>query len=587
MRSFLRLFPAAVLVAACTVALPMAPASADVLTVNTNDDLDFGSCDPSHCSLREAIRESNTTPGTDTIAFDIIGPSKTISPKTPLPMIKDPVVVDATTQPGYTGAPVVAIRPGVPSVSGQPGLDVQAGDTVIRGLAIDSFGGASGIRLELEGGNVVEANYIGDFGPGAANGVGIAVASNGNVIGGTNPGSRNVVSKNTTNGIEVTGAANRIQGNYVGTDPSGLVGLPNANAGISVAYERNLVGGAAPGAGNLVSANRYGILLAGADQRVLGNRIGLSSAGGPLGNAIGVEAQVGLGHLIGGRAPNTVAYNRTGIEVDAQRGASQSSIRRNAIYDNTNLGIDLSPVGVTANDAGDPDTGPNNLQNYPVLTSAALIGSDVTIQGTLNSLASKTFLLDLYSNAACDPSGFGEGKNYLGSTLVTTDGAGNATFSKTLPAAVLTDRVFTATATAPGGDTSEFSKCVVRPPVADLSLTKTDKPDPATVDGELHYILDVHNGGPDSINKIKVTDTLPASMTFVSATPSQGSCMFTDLVICDLGTMAAGADAQIDISVTPTQTGEFTNSAVVQAGSGKNDPDKSDNEDTEATAVNP
>src|SRR5262249_32103234 len=115
--------------------------------------------------------------------------------------------------------------------------------------------------------------------------------------------------------------------------------------------------------------------------------------------------------------------------------------------------------GVTANDAGDGDTGANQLQNFPVLTAATNASASVTIAGTLNSKASTTFDLDFFSNVRCDPSGSGEGQNYIGSASVTTDGSGNASFNVTLPVPVV-GRYITSTAADPLGNASEFSPCV-------------------------------------------------------------------------------------------------------------------------------
>src|SRR3712207_9259313 len=79
-----------------------------------------------------------------------------------------------------------------------------------------------------------------------------------------------------------------------------------------------------------------------------------------------------------------------------------------------------------SNDTSDGDTGPNNRQNYPVITDATTaVGLGTTIQGTLNSIPSsvttQTFTIQFFSSPAADPSGFGEGKIFLGETQVQTD----------------------------------------------------------------------------------------------------------------------------------------------------------------------
>ncbi|HEV2744309.1 MAG TPA: hypothetical protein VGV91_14235, partial [Rubrobacter sp.] len=129
---------------------------------------------------------------------------------------------------------------------------------------------------------------------------------------------------------------------------------------------------------------------------------------------------------------------------------------RNSISGNGSpggLGIDLNNDGVTFNDGRDPDTGPNTLQNFPVITSA----SATTIKGTLNSRQRKTFTVQLFSSPAPNfPTGFGEGETFLGQKRVTTGRRGKATFS--FSAALSPGQVVSATATNAGGSTSEFSQ---------------------------------------------------------------------------------------------------------------------------------
>jgi hypothetical protein len=136
----------------------------------------------------------------------------------------------------------------------------------------------------------------------------------------------------------------------------------------------------------------------------------------------------------------------------------QDSIRGNSIYGNGLLGISLSDNGwanlLTPNDVGE---GPNGLQNFPLVTSALALGSQMEVKGSLNSTPSQTFTLDFYSNKQADPSGYGERQTYLGVATVTTDTSGNINFTVSLPVKVTGGRVITATATHSNGNTSEFS----------------------------------------------------------------------------------------------------------------------------------
>jgi parallel beta-helix repeat protein len=151
---------------------------------------------------------------------------------------------------------------------------------------------------------------------------------------------------------------------------------------------------------------------------------------------------------------NSVHSNTgAGIVITAGTG---NRIQGNSIYDNGGLGIDLGGNGITPNDAGDTDTGPNNYQNFPVLASV-LGGSTTRIQGSLNSTPDTTFILDFYASSGADPSGYGEGERYLGAASVTTDAVGNGSFDVKLKAQTGLGEFVTATATDPQGNTSEFS----------------------------------------------------------------------------------------------------------------------------------
>src|SRR5262249_7799888 len=114
----------------------------------------------------------------------------------------------------------------------------------------------------------------------------------------------------------------------------------------------------------------------------------------------------------------------------------------------------------TLKDPGDADTGANNLQNFPVLTSAVTAAGVTTIRGTLNSTSPNRYTIDFYSMAAGDPSGFGEGGTYLGSVSVSPDAPGNASFEFTWPSAVPSGQFVSATATDDDNNTSEFSQNV-------------------------------------------------------------------------------------------------------------------------------
>ena len=124
------------------------------------------------------------------------------------------------------------------------------------------------------------------------------------------------------------------------------------------------------------------------------------------------------------------------------------------------------------------------------------------------------------------------------------------------------------------------------PGSADVALTMVDSPDPATVNGALIYGVTITNNGPGTAASVTVTDTLPATVTFVSASPSQGTCSGTTTITCGLGTLPNGASATVLIFVTPTALGQISNTATVTTSS--DDPTASNNTATaDTTVVNP
>ena len=291
-------------------------------------------------SLRQAILDANKHVGLDAVRFSIGAGARTIAVASALPTITDPLVLDAATQPGYAGKPLIELTGRDLTTTGSvTGLSITAGDSVVRGLVINRFSG-NGIRLLGNGGNVICGNYIGTDASGTAaapnGGQGVFVHTPGNVIGGTTAADRNVISGNAKNGVQLYTAAasgNAVRGNYVGTDSSGRFALGNGQCGVAIdGAGGNVVGGTTAGARNVISANATdGVLVAGTG--ATGNRV--------WGNYVGTDAR-------GGYAVGNGAY---GVEVSQPGNSVGAPFRgaRNVISGNTKSGVVLYLASATGN----------------------------------------------------------------------------------------------------------------------------------------------------------------------------------------------------------------------------------------------
>lgn len=422
---------------------PVAAAEPQTFTVNSaGDGPDLspgdGICDASEfglgtCTLRAAIGEANATPARDRIEFRIGGANatgvKTIDVGSSL-TVSQPLVIAGYSQPGAhantaahgTNAALRVILDG-PGTSSAVGLLLRA-PTVVRGLVIVDF--RFGIAIAQEGaGSIVAGDFLGTDATGTtavANERGIQVAAAARV-GGTDRADRNLISGNRLYGIEVDSMP-------AGSTPAHLLG--------------NLIGTRANGSA------------------ALGNGDGINVN----------EGQVNGHVLIGGStaaARNIIAFNRgAGVLV---RDDTSVAIRGNSIFRNGGLGIDLYPAGPTANDHNPPldqfpppdtDTGANDLQNHPVVTSAKSGSSATTIKGSLRSTTNRSFRIEFFAN----PSDQEQARTSRGSIVVKTDGFGLARFRFVPASKVPLGRQITATATDLSDDeTSEISapRTVVRP----------------------------------------------------------------------------------------------------------------------------
>jgi CSLREA domain-containing protein len=439
----------ALLVAASIGVLAAKPAYADTFFVNSKEDendLDFpggtfdgssdGNCDVTlsiagpQCTLRAAIQTANANnnaPTVDLISFDIPGDGPhTIAPASEeLPTIEEPVTIDGYTQGERTS----------------PTTDDAKENTRASGMNAD-------LRIELRGASANEGSN------------GLTSAGGGTTIRGL---VITQLQRNTSTGIggdavNFTNTAgntnNRVEGNYIGTNRTGTTAEPNEGRGVSVGSTSTgtIIGGATPDKRNLISANvLQGVILFSDATIVRGNLIGTNKDGtstpNDLGNNLGgIDVLTGGNNLI---TENVIAFNGDdGVEISVASVGNR--ILTNSIFSNTGLGIDLSGGG-REQDPKDPDTGANNKQNYPLITSATSSGTATTIQGRLNSTPGKTFTIQFFSNPVLTD----EGRAFLGQVKVRTDERGRASFSFLGPA-LDTGQQITATATGAEG-TSEFS----------------------------------------------------------------------------------------------------------------------------------
>lgn len=353
------------------------------------------------------------------------------------------------------------------------GLLIQSDNNVIGGTTagarnVISGNGDDGIQISaLSSDNTIQGNRIGTTsGGGAAMGnaaVGIVVQTNANdnLIGGTVAGAGNLISGNGTGGIFVSGAdGTRIQGNRIGTKADGSGDLGNLGDGVFItnaldgtSADDNLIGGT--GGANVIAGNGFnGVLLTGigGSHDVAGNVIRNNDFHG-----IAVSSD---GNTIGG---GNVIIANGGDGVAVTEGGQGNRIVSNQIFANAELGIDLivseeAAPGVTANDTDDPDVGANNLQNFPVISSATRSNSSggTTIIGSLNSNPSQEFTIQFFLVAA-DPSNHGEAQVFIGAQNVTTNANGDRGFAHPV-AGLAPGHVITATATnTTTGNTSEFA----------------------------------------------------------------------------------------------------------------------------------
>jgi CSLREA domain-containing protein len=366
--------------------------AATMFTVNsTADEPDAapnGTCDSNasvtgdQCTLRAAIQEANTAADADTIDFNIPGTdagcnatsgvctvdvgSSAAASELSLPDIIQPVTIDGYTQ----------------------------GDATENTIPVARDGTNAKLLIELNG---------------------TSAEDNGIAINTSNVEVRGLVINRFSTGISVLsdGSGAAIEGNFIGTYPSGTQAQANSSAGVNVfGGGANTIGGREAAAHNLISGNFHGLTIStNTGNTIQGNLIGTNKDGtntpNNLGNAVEGVGIASSDNIVGSAAgdndldSNLIAFN--GDEGVLISGGTGNRILNNRIHSNGKLGIDLmknNVSGVTKNDgrAKDRDTGANNLQNFPVIDSARTEGATTTIKGRLRSAPRKTFIIQFFSS---------------------------------------------------------------------------------------------------------------------------------------------------------------------------------------------
>jgi hypothetical protein len=357
------------------------------------------------------------------------------------------------------------------------------GQTTYQSGNVISGNGTDGIQISGAGtsGNGVQNDFVGTNASGTValpngnDGVQIFGGATNNTIGNV-PG--NVLSGNQNYGLVISGSGtsgNLAWDNLIGPAADGrslLTGRSPTGSGVGLfaGASNNTIGATAPNLtiGNVISGNSMlGILISGA-----GTSNNFLSANG-IGTAMDHQTAIGNGgpgvEIANGATGNILEHSFDGVSnaiannggpgvAIINQGTVNNTIRQNAIYNNNGLGIDLGYDSVTPDHGNTVGVGPNNLQNYPMITSVTP-GTTTTLTLAFESLPNSTYTLDFYSSTAPNSSGYGDAKSYLGAILVTTDANGylNPATTYTLPVATTSGQWITATATDQSGNTSEFS----------------------------------------------------------------------------------------------------------------------------------
>ncbi len=421
--------------------------------------------------------------------------------------------------PLHGGVRVAGLFGGTPEPTGNiiGGTEPGEGNTL--------SGGSWGVSVE---GPVRDTTVIGNTMSGPGAGIRVVSAPGSNLfavntrIGGPTAAERNIISGSGRYGEEgfpqgaqvslVSSIDTIVEGNYIGITPDGSARQPQRGIyGIQLSSAENtlirgnVIGGIAITGTNHAAGQRFGTGIAvqgnSTDTVIENNLIGTDATGqSPIPSLVNlavspfIASELPVGVTI---RNNTIAFAET-IGVLITGNIQDALISRNSIFENGGLGIDLGGGGPNFIDPLDADTGPNGMQNFPSLAAAVIENGTTSITGDLHSTPNTTFTLEFFASAACDPSGFGEGRTWLGQAVATSDSGGNAPFNASV-AVTTPGEWITATATSSAGATSEFSACITA--IQGISCP-ADWDDSGGVDGDdiAAFFTDWQSGNADIDN---------------------------------------------------------------------------------------
>lgn len=498
-------------------------AQAATLVVNSADDADDGTCNTTHCSLREAITAANATTTADTINFAITLPVRgeiLIRPNTVLPTISQPLTINGQSQngtsdntdPTFSNANLRIRLDGGAAGAPAVGLAVCANNTTIRGLILTGFvGNRTAVRF------------------GKTN------------VGATCPSA-------------ITGAA--FHGNYVGMNNTTSATLGNSS-GLSLDNTLANVGSTALADRNVFGKNNIGIQVINASVNtfIVGNLFGMSETGAvDLGNTTAVSISASNVRVGTTAAPNRFRFNNVAIRLSGS--GVDNQLYANAIQDSNQIPITFDGgITVPPNDSDDADSGPNGLANYPEISAVSRISGGLHIEGRIDAPVSVTpqlYRLGLYASFGCHISGNGEGELFLGIQDVAIRGNSNETFAFNVTPSITIPVGYVLTMTVDGPDgTSPFSECVNIDSVSGFAVNSTnDLTDAAGCDNThcslREAIADANDRpGPDGVRfAIPVVGTSEQLITLTTPLPE-----ITETLTID-GYSQAGTSVNTDPDVS-------------------------------------